>query len=419
MSRSLAELLGAAEPSFQIGLQRLERSNGDPKADIRLASEMQRQLTDKLRQLGLDPHDTTGPELYSALGQRLQRDDELLHRALQKTASKLTDPVALVAHSLRGLPLAESCLAMKPAVAKRLLKAASPKKTMKTLGYRSLDSMLKHEPISLLFAASLITETPQWGKKLTSTYKKLHSTDFEIRSITIEQPTAKRWQTFSETVIAQQRHYIFSFNELAAVVMLPLLRQQPPFATLTTAVLALRAVTSVQAASTYLKLQQVKPDFGSIVERLTHEEPSIEASFLERTVPWHLVQRYYAQQIQADESASSVFEPHIQAEDLVWRPIEGILTHLEPALAFWQGTAHLGLLHEHKPVSFNLTDSLLSHCNRLPFESRVTQYFKSSLWHELMLRYFNHDKIESALVSQLEPAMAVGNSYNTPYNEFE
>jgi hypothetical protein len=105
----------------------------------------------------------------------------------------------------------------------------------------------------------------------------------------------------------------------------------------------------------------------------------------------------------------------VQADDLVWRPIEAVLAHLEPSLAFWQGTAHLGFLHDSKPVSCNLTDALLSHCNKLPFEQRITHYFQKSLWHELMLRYFNHDKIEFALFSQLQPAVAT----ISPYNEFE
>jgi hypothetical protein len=415
MSRVLAELLEANEPDLRLGLKRLERSNGDPKADIRLSNEIQLQLHDKLKQLGLDPHDTTGPELYSALGQRLARDEALLAKTLQKTARTLTDPVALVAHGLRGLPLADHCFALKTSVAKRLLKAASPKRTMKALGYRSLDSMLKHEPVALLYAAASISETPQWNQKLAGSYKKLHPTDFEIRAVTIEQPTASRWQTFSESVVAQQRHHIFSFTELAAVVMLPLPVDRPPFATISTAVLALRAITELQAASTFLKLQQVQPDFGGIVERLVTEEPSIDASFFERNVPWHLVQRYYAHRIDRQEVSSSIFEPHVQAEDLVWRPVESVLAHLEPSLAFWQGTAHLGLLHDSKPVSCNLTDALLSHCNKLPFEQRVTHYFKTSLWHELMLRYFNHDKIESALSSQLQPAVATA----SPYNEFE
>jgi hypothetical protein len=415
MSRVLAELLEANEPNLRIGLKRLERSNGDPKVDIRLSNEMQLQLHDKLKQLGLDPHDTTGPELYNALEQRLVRDEYLLSRALQKTTRTLTDPVALVAHGLRNLPLADHCFALKPSVAKRLLKAASPKRTMKTLGYRSVDSMLKHEPVALLYAAASISETTQWNQKLASSYKKLQPTDFEIRKVTIEQPTSQRWQTFSESVVAQQRHHIFRFTELAALVMLPLPAEKPPFATISTAVLALHAITDLQTASTFLKLQQVQTDFGTIVERLVTEEPVINASFFERAVPWHLVQRYYARRIDGQDVDSSIFEPHVQADDLVWRPIEAVLAHLEPSLAFWQGTAHLGFLHDSKPVSCNLTDALLSHCNKLPFEQRITHYFQKSLWHELMLRYFNHDKIEFALFSQLQPAVAT----ISPYNEFE
>jgi hypothetical protein len=416
MTRLLAGLLGATEPEFRAGIRSLERSNGDPKADIRLSSQMHLQLHDKLKQLSLDPHDTTGPELYNALGQRLVRDEQVLERTLHKAAAQVSDPVALVAHSLRSLPLADSCFALKASVAKRLLKAANPRRTMKALGYRSLDSMLKHEPVALLFTAAYMSEASAWNQKLLASYKKLQPSDFEIRPIAIEQPTAERWQKFSKTVIARQKHHIFSFPELASVVMLPLPAARPPLITLTTTVLAVRAITDIQAASTFLKLQQVKPAFGAAVERLATEEPLVNASFFGRSVPWQLIQRYYAHPSRAAMSLASMFEPHVGAEDLVWRPVETVLAHLEPSLAFWQGTAHLGLLHGGQPVSCNILDALLSHCNKLPFEQRVAHYLQTSLWHELMLRYFNHDKIEAALTAELQPAVATASS---PYNEFD
>jgi hypothetical protein len=412
MTRVLAELLEARQPAFQFGIKHLERGNGAPKADIRLTNQIHLQVHDKLRQLNLDPHDTTGPELYSALKQRLTRDEQALFKKLRGTTTGLQDPVALVAHGLRALPLADNCFALKASVAKRLIKMASPKRTMKLLGYRSLDSMLKHESIGLLFAAAYMSESPTWSNKLLASYKKLKPSDFEVRPIAIEQPTAARWQAFSSTVVAQQRHHVFGFAELATVVMLPLPAKRPAFATLTTAALAIRAITELQAASTYLKLQQVQPDFGSIVGRLATEAPTISAHFFDRSVPWQLIQRYYAHPANQDR-LGSLFEPHVQPEDLMWHPIESVLSHLEQSLAFWQGTAHLGMVVNGKPVSFNILDTLLSHCNQLPFEQRISHYLKTSLWHELMFRYFNHDKIEAALLTQLQPAVAT-----SPYNEF-
>src|SRR5580704_11654637 len=75
MTRKLAELLGVRELDFRSDVQRLERASGNPGADIRLSSEIMQHTQDKIQELGLDPHDTTGPELYSVLLERLKGDD--------------------------------------------------------------------------------------------------------------------------------------------------------------------------------------------------------------------------------------------------------------------------------------------------------------------------------------------------------
>jgi hypothetical protein len=400
MTRVLSELLGAPDPTFHLSLNRLERASGLPSNDIRLSSEVMRATQSKLRELGLDPHDTTGPELYAALQERLKADDARLVAALQ-SASKNEDIIASVAHALRNVPIAKGCFALKATATKKILKKVPPKKAMKQLGYRSLESMLKHEPVASLYAAAWLTESSTWRRNIIDQYKVLKATDFESRSISILSPASARWQQLSATIVAQKKHNVIGFKELGAIVLLPLpATGQPPAVATTTLLLALKAWNEIRAGGTFLKLCQVKPDFGSIVQNVATDEPQLAAEMLDQPVPWQIVQRYYARFKSAFRS--EIFEPHVQAEDLAWHSIEKVLAHLEPSMEFWKGTTHLSLLHDHQPVSFNIIDVALNYCNQLPYEQRIVQYFRHSLWHELLLRYLKHDSVEQSVLGQLQ-----------------
>src|SRR5689334_10493972 len=134
MTRFLSAALGAAEPTFSQSIQQLEHAAGRPSADIRLTSEIMQHMRRKIAELGLDPDDTTNTVL--------QRVQQFLakHDAPKKV------------------------FALKSSVAKRLLKKKVPKNAMKQLGYRSADSMLKHETIGALYAAALIAEPDSWQR---------------------------------------------------------------------------------------------------------------------------------------------------------------------------------------------------------------------------------------------------------------
>lgn len=403
MTRVLSEQLGIDPLQFRTGLLQLERASGQASNDIRLTSEMNRAMQYKLRQLGLDPHDTTGPELYRALHTRLQTDDARLVTLLRDKYGT-TDPaqdMANVAEELSHLPLQKSCFVLKPAAAKRLLKKLPPKHAMKALGYRSLDSFLKHETLAGMYAACALTESATWRKQFYDQYKKLLPTDFEIRDITVASPDTARWQKLASEQVAQRHHNVLAFHELGIVVLLPLsAAERPPAATTTSLLLALHEMNAVKAATTYLKFSQVRPDFGSQVLKVAKGEPSLPAQLFDRAVSWHVIQRYYARF--TERFRPELFAPHVQADDLSWHSIEKVLSHIDPVMEFWHHTTHLGLLHEHKPVSCNIIDVALNYCNQLDYDHRIVRYFRHSLWHELLIRYLKHDNVEQLVLGGLE-----------------
>ena len=408
MTRFLSESLRAPEPYFGLGIRRLEQANGLPNADIRLSLEVKQASRAKLAELGLNPADTTAPELYHALQERVKGDDIRLTKTLRTLAATFIsaegDVVAGMAHALQHTPLPKNCFALKAASLRMIIRKIPPKKAMKQLGYRSLASMQKHEAAGTILAAAVICEHSSWYRNVVESYKNLKPSDFEDRPIAILRPETNKWQILAASKVAERHHNIMSFPEMGTIVLLPLPTAQPAGSVMASLVLALHALNEVRASSTYLKLCQVRPDFGDVVKVVATSQPELPIGALDESIPWHLVQRYYARM--QHRFREELFEPHIQLEDLSWHNIEETLIHIEPSLKFWLGSAHLGVVHGRQPVSLNIVDVALNYCNRLPFENRLLEHFQRSLWQELSLRYLQHDKIEQAILRVLQPQFA-------------
>jgi hypothetical protein len=399
MTRFLSLALGAKQPLFGQSIQELERASGRPSADIHLSSEMMQKARTKIIQLGLDPQDTTGQELYGALQARL-RQDEISVRTALSIADDATsaDTLASVQKFLNAHRAASNSFALKTAVAKRLLKKKPPKVAMKRLGYRSLDSMLKHESVAAIYAAAVMTESATWHKGFREQYSKLQASDFEQRKITIVVPMSKRWTDITSGFVQNAKHNILCFKELGTVVLLPLDAKIDGLA-ITTLLLTLHYMNDIRTYSSFAKLQQVKPTFGQTVQQTSQADPMTSANLAGQPVPWKVIQRYYGR-IKADFHPE-VFEPHVQPEDLEWHDAEEVLAELEPSLGFWLDTQYICMLDDDQPVSLNILDVALAYCNHLDFPDRIVHFVREHLWHELMSRYLHQENLEAAVHQQL------------------
>jgi len=399
MTRYLSSALGAEQPFFGQSIMELERASGRPAADIRLSSEIMQQVRAKVAQLGLDPDDTTGPELYSALQGRLRQDESRVRAALNLTEdASVPEILSRVEKFLNGHQTTSNGFVLKATVARKLFKKKAPKHTMKLLGYRSLDSMLKHEAVASIYAAAMIAESPSWHRMFRGQYAALQPSDFEQRKISVVFPKSKRWTQVSDHFVQAAKHNILCFKELGAVVMLPFSGQVNGLA-ITSLLLALHYMNDIRTYSSFAKLQQVKPAFGKIVQETAAGEPMTSAQLAGQPVPWKVIQRYYGRM--KGDYHPEVFEPHVQPEDLQWHDGEKILAGLEPTLRFWADTQYICMVHDDQPVSCNILDVALSYCNQLPFADRIVHFVREHLWHELMSRYLHQENLEAAVHQQL------------------
>jgi hypothetical protein len=119
MSKNLSEFLDEPEILVESAIKKLEHLSGFESTDVRLLANVNIKVRDKLKDLGLDPDDTTGPELYHALLAKVTKDEQNLNL----TSAEIIKEIAKVHKNYQ-------VYALKLSVAKDLLRNHPPRKLM-------------------------------------------------------------------------------------------------------------------------------------------------------------------------------------------------------------------------------------------------------------------------------------------------
>lgn len=185
---------------------------------------------------------------------------------------------------------------------------------------------------------------------------------------------------------------------MGVILILPLPVDRLRGVTLTIFPMVLHYITEIRMYSALFKLKQVRKDFSTFLVKTLQDDPSQAATMAGQKIHWKVIAKHFGKK---KTSLPEVFEPHVQAEDLVWRKSEDILYYMEPALKFWLDLDYVGLATADGIISFNLIDNAISYCNGLEYGQQVKSHLQSSLWNELYMRYMGQDQLEQEVLAQL------------------
>ena len=114
MSKILRDLLDAEEPIFSLSLRQLEAASGHKGVDAALIGEIARKMRESIETLGLDPDDTTGPELYAALMARMKVDNERVTKLIGGTdADDVKHMVPLMVKAVENMKINREAWVLK------------------------------------------------------------------------------------------------------------------------------------------------------------------------------------------------------------------------------------------------------------------------------------------------------------------
>lgn len=404
MSKFISELLNAKEPLFRLSLQQLEKVSGRKSIDVKLQAEIISKAHAKIKALGLDPQDTTGPELYAALIAKIKAHDEHLAEVMGGRADMApTELIPLIKAKVESTDVNKTCWVLKRSVAKEFLRGYPPKNIMKQLGYRSVDSMLKQENLAEVYGALRFAESPDWLDKFNEKYAKLKPSDFETRQIEIVVMPHDRWADLCEHFIEKKKHNITHLKELGVIMLLPVKRDHLPGMATWSGSLMFHYINEIRLYSAFFKLKQVQPDFGKILAETLLADPDMGPIMSGQNIHWRVIQRYFGKI--EDDLHPAIFEPHVQPEDLHWRKAEQSLYKIAPELEFWEDMDYVGLMFDGRPLTFNMMDVAASFTNQTPYEKREIYHFREALWNEVFMRYMGQKTLEQQILKELDNDM--------------
>jgi hypothetical protein len=404
MAKYLRDLLDAEEPIFTLALQQLEKASGEKGIDARLIGEIIEKSHQCMRVLGLDPADSTAKEFYQALLSKVERDNDRVTKLIGGTdASDVRQLVPLMIKAAKSVGANMQCWVLKHSVAKELLHKMPPEKLMAHLGYKSIDSMLKNEPIDEIYTALRFSEGSDWLNTYNEMFKAITPSDFELRDINIIAMDHDKYVDMAEKFVKKKLHNITHTKELGVIVVVPMHQEKMKGITLKSLPLIFHYINEIRLYSSFFKLKQVSKNFGETVVNTLIADPGNASQMAGQYVHWRVIQRYFGKL--KDEKHPEAFEPHVHPEDLHWRRAEELLSKLDPEMKFWEEKDYVALKFPEGPVALNLVDVSFAYSNEEPFESRYIYHFRESLWNEIFMRYMGEGNLEQQILGELDNDM--------------
>lgn len=216
MSKVIAQLLNEPERLVSRALAKVETKNSYPDHDVRLIAENIQKIRAKITELGMDPDDTTGPELYHALIAKFQKDSLALEESLNMRAAGFNLKSVKAAALIKAVVELPDQWALKTTPTKNSLRAQPPKQLMKHLNYRSVESLLKRENLAEVVLAAAYTESAGWRKNWARQVSQQDSTAFELRPLNLASLIYERWAD-----IPGPAEYVVQDNDIAALSLWP------------------------------------------------------------------------------------------------------------------------------------------------------------------------------------------------------
>ena len=395
MSRILAHLLNEPEHQLSSALQKLEDWCGYPSADVQFIAKNKLQTLDKIKQLNLDPHDTTAGELDQALAARFQVDEDRFSSLVGiKQADTGLEQTWKVIDAIADSDLHWEAWSLRQVSAKKLLRAVPPRRLMKTLRYRSIESLLRRENITEVFAAIPHTESTAYIHRLTQRISRLRPNDFVSKPIEIVVMPQLRWQS-----IITRPAVVQCLPLLGAIVInswAPVARSS----NLALYCLAAQAIDTVRVKCSSLKLNQVKAEFGDLVAKLFNGQTTAPLHLVSQPVAWHSLHRHWGK-VESQNFPQSL-GPHLQPEDMISKSPSELLALMDKQFAWWhRGIGALGEL-KGRTISFNIVDTAINYLAGSNGRRRSLRFGRQALWDELWKTYLGNPSVERFVLSRLD-----------------
>ncbi len=397
MARLISEVLDTNRVDFKHLIDDWERRSGRHGHDLRLYSDMRARAVSAVKDLGLDPTDTISRELYFALQERARQDNDWLQNYLKILPNdKPEDAIKKIVKWISKNSKNQDVWVCKPTLFKGLLKKQSPRTLMKTLGLRSVESMLKLNSIAEIVTLAYETETLDWTIKFKQNYKKFKVNDFDIKKISVELVDNERTVKLLKNGFNTSKIVIPNYELGSLSVICPSSRF--PLDVLAIVMALVESISDMRRHSAFFRTLSVRKDFGQQFYEVA-SRGIISASRTISEIGWNSIHRHL---VGNEDFMTRIEQPYMIYEEFSVQPALNLLSAHDSRFEFWRDLEYVFFHNEKEPaVSMNLVDVLSNATNRTTHNNSSNIYAKSRLWEELWTRYLSEDHVAEEIVDKL------------------
>lgn len=409
-TESLARLLAAKQPLFNLTIEDLEGVTGKEDIDAALAKEIEQKFTTFCeRELDLTPASSSGEEIYKSLMELIwHQNDLVLEKYLKlKRDASLDEVITACVKFAEKMNLTKSVFRLKDSKAKEMLKKNPPESIMKLLGYKKVTDLLKNERLEEVYGALRFAEGDAWLEEFNNQYKKLKPSDFTTAKIELIKMPIK-WAPLTKKFIEKKKHNVTHLKELGVVIVLETEDESLRHGlVLKVLPLIVHYFFEVHLYSTFFKLKSKTlkgSSFGRLLTETIIADSKTNITLGGERIHWRVIQRYFGKLDDAKKHPE-IFEPHLQPEDLHWDHAQNALAKVIPELAIWEDLDYVGIEKDNLPLSLNLMDLTLGFANKNRYKEHLFYHFRESLWNEIFARYMGHANLEHELLAKLDNSL--------------
>lgn len=341
-------------------------------------------------------------KVWQFLIDKLKRDDQALYKLFGRPSGTTDEGLQILFKFARELADIKPLYVLKKAKAEEILRKNPPPHILKSLGYKNIDELLKHEDMIEIFCALRFVESGEWmHKTFDKTYPSLTAKDFERRPVELRVLSGK-WLKVAEKFVQKKYHNVSHLKELGVIFVIPL-KIDTGGETLRLFSLILHYLHEVDFYSKLFVQDAKKRDFGKRLISLLKGEILAQVKHQKGKANWLIIQRYLAKIKATDKRLA---RPHINPEALHWQKAEENIARLgreykEIDLEFWLKLDWVGGFfknnHGRELISFDLVDSVMSLVKNKE-QVKYLYHQQEALWNEIFARYMGSANLEKLMI---------------------
>lgn len=394
MSKVISDILGQDRLKFRHNIESWEKRAGSPSHDLHLYSDMRASAISAVEHLGLDPSDTISGELYFALQERARQDNLRLSDIIgissadtpDKMLNKITKWVTKNSSNL-------DVWTLKASVVRTILKKSPPRVVMKSLGLRSVDSMLKRSNVAEILSLADELETSNYRTKLITAIKKVKPSDFDQRKVTFEEVDKKRIERLQKADFNLSKVVLPNYV-LGSITIIPPTSRFPLDVLAVTMIIS-EILAEMRRHSAYYRTLSTRWDFGEQFAKVA-DMGIHHASRGLSEIGWNSIHKHL---VGNEDFFARIEQPYLTIEEFRAEPAVAMLSRIDPAFKYWENLEYTFYHHgSEAPVSLNLIDVVINGANRHPYHLQQSAYGQAKLWEELWARYLTHDQVAEDII---------------------